>query len=246
MNTWPHAAPHDAPHAAHHAAPHDAPHDAHHAAHHAERLLRWYPLAWRERYGVEFMELLMEDCAERPHSTSRTADVVANGVMARLSYAGLTGSVLEGTDQARASLAALICSVAAFLTLGVSMWSQLMIGWQWSEPDSPGTAVAVVAMTIAVAVFAALALCATLPVVWTVVRRMAGDGRAPLGRSGSGPRRSRRLQLGLHPVHHVVLGASHSLVDLPAFGAVLDAREPGRNGDRGRGIGQNRAAGAPE
>ena len=182
MNTWPHAAPHDAPHAAHHAAPHDAPHDAHHAAHHAERLLRWYPLAWRERYGVEFMELLMEDCAERPHSTSRTADVVANGVMARLSYAGLTGSVLEGTDQARASLAALICSVAAFLTLGVSMWSQLMIGWQWSEPDSPGTAVAVVAMTIAVAVFAALALCATLPVVWTVVRAFAQRQAHGLGR----------------------------------------------------------------
>lgn len=28
---------------------------------HAARLLRWYPAAWRARYGAEFTELLLAD-----------------------------------------------------------------------------------------------------------------------------------------------------------------------------------------
>ena len=125
------------------------------AERHAERLLRWYPRAWRERYGEEFAALLMEEWSERPRCTRRTANVMASGLVARLSDAGLTGGLLDGPAQARASLAALICSLAAFLALGVSMWAQLTIGWQWSAPDSSGTAIAVVAMTGAVLVFAA-------------------------------------------------------------------------------------------
>jgi hypothetical protein len=136
----------------------------------AERLLRWYPHAWRERYGEEFTELLILELAERPHSSGRTVNIMASGLLARLSAAGLTGTVLDGPAQARASLATLVCSVAAFLALGISMWSQLTIGWQWSAPDTAGTAIAIVAMTMAVALFALLAACAVIPVIWTVVR----------------------------------------------------------------------------
>jgi hypothetical protein len=32
----------------------------------AGRLLRWYPRAWRDRYGEEFTELLISDIEERP------------------------------------------------------------------------------------------------------------------------------------------------------------------------------------
>ena len=42
----------------------------------AARLLRWYPEAWRSRYGEEFTELLIADIAERPRARSRTADVL--------------------------------------------------------------------------------------------------------------------------------------------------------------------------
>ena len=127
------------------------------AERHAERLLRCYPRAWRERYGEEFAALLMEEWSERPRCARRTANVMASGLVARLSGAGMTGGLLDGPAQARASLAALICTLAAFLALGVSMWAQLTIGWQWSAPDTTGTAIAVVAMTGAVIVFAALA-----------------------------------------------------------------------------------------
>jgi hypothetical protein len=155
------------------------------AQRHAERLLRWYPRPWRERYGEEFAELLMAEWSERPRCPRRTADVMASGLVARLSAAGVTGGLLDGAAQARASLAALICSLAAFLALGVSMWAQLTIGWQWSAPDTAGTAIAVVAMTGAVVVFAALAVGAAAPVIWTVLlafrrRQAQGLGRPML------------------------------------------------------------------
>ena len=149
---------------------------------HAEMLLRCYPRAWRERYGEEFVELLIEDFAERPHWSGRTFNVVATGLLARLSCAGLTGHVLDAPDQARASLAALIGSLAMFLALGISMWSQLTIGWQWSAPDTPGTTIAVVAMWVVVVIFAVLAACASGPVMWTVIKAFVKGGARGLGR----------------------------------------------------------------
>jgi hypothetical protein len=56
----------------------------------AAALLRWYPAAWRARYGDEFAELLAADLAERPRCWRRTADVVRCGLAARLGEAGLT------------------------------------------------------------------------------------------------------------------------------------------------------------
>jgi hypothetical protein len=152
------------------------------AERHAGRLLHWYPRAWRARYGEEFMELLMDEWAERPHSARRSANVMANGLMARLSDAGLTGGALEGTAQTRASLATLLCALAAFLVLGVSMWAQLTIGWQWSAPDTPGTMIAVIAMTVVVIAFVALAAAAAAPVVWAVLRALRRREAKGLGR----------------------------------------------------------------
>jgi hypothetical protein len=152
------------------------------AERHAGRLLRCYPRAWRERYGEEFAALLMEEWSERPRCARRTVDVVASGLVARLSGAGMTGGSLDSAAQARASLAALVCTLAAFLALGVSMWAQLTIGWQWSAPDTTGTSIAVVIMTGAVIVFAALAAVAAAPVVWTVLRALGRRQAQSLGR----------------------------------------------------------------
>ncbi len=119
----------------------------------AGRLLRWYPKAWRSRYGEEFAELLISDITERPRSWARTADVVRGGIVARLAAAGLGGCALDAGEQVRASLVSLACCVAIFLGFGVAMWSQLTIGWQWSEPDTTATTVAVVVTSVAVLAF---------------------------------------------------------------------------------------------
>src|SRR6202046_500611 len=61
------------------------------AARRADRLLRWSPRPWRDRYGAEFTELLIADISERPRSPRRSLDVMRGGIRARLADAGLAG-----------------------------------------------------------------------------------------------------------------------------------------------------------
>jgi hypothetical protein len=150
------------------------------AARRAERLLRWYPKAWRSRYGEEFAELLIADIGERPRSLTRTADVVRGGIVARMSAAGLCGCTLEASAQVRASLTLLGWCAAIFVGFGAAMWSQLTIGWQWSEPDTAATTVAMVVMSAAMLAFGALALAAAVPVLWSAGSRLARGRRQGL------------------------------------------------------------------
>ena len=143
----------------------------------ARLLLRWYPAGWRDRYGAEFTELLVADLAERPRCWRRTADVAASGALARLSQAGLGGQRLAAADQARASLAALGCALAVFLIAGTAVWSQLLVGWQWSPPSTRAAAVATVVMTGTLLFFLALAVLAAVPVGWQLARRGFGTAR---------------------------------------------------------------------
>lgn len=150
------------------------------AARRAGRLLRWYPKAWRSRYGEEFAELLIADISERPRSRTRTADVVRGGIVARFTAAGLCGCTLEASAQVRASLTSLGCCVAIFVGFGAAMWSQLTIGWQWSQPDTAATTVAMVMMSAAMLAFTALALAATAPVLWSAGSSIARGRRQGL------------------------------------------------------------------
>jgi hypothetical protein len=153
------------------------PREAEAAARRASRLLRWYPKAWRSRYGEEFAELLIADFSERPRSRTRTADVVRGGIVARLTAAGLCGCTLEASAQVRASLTSLSCCVAIFLGFGAAMWSQLTVGWQWSEPDTAATAVAMVLMSAAMLAFGVLAVAAAVPVLASAGTRLVRGQR---------------------------------------------------------------------
>src|ERR1700733_5725435 len=99
----------------------------------AARLICWYPKSWRARYGEEFAELLIADITERPDSVARTLDVARGGIVARLTGAGLTGYPAATTRHVTARLVSLGCAQAVFLGFGAAMWSQLTIGWQWSD-----------------------------------------------------------------------------------------------------------------
>jgi hypothetical protein len=145
----------------------------------AARLLRFYPPAWRERYGDEFCQLLIDEFEERPRSWARTADVARSGLLARLAHAGLAGDLLDADQQRRASLAALGWSLAAFFAFGIAVWSQLTIGWQWSAPAVSATRAGMVVMSIAVLAIIALALLSALPILSAlVVAALRDRGRA--------------------------------------------------------------------
>lgn len=147
----------------------------------ARRLARIYPPKWRARYGDEFVELLVEDMSDRPRSLPLTADVVRGATVARLREAGIGNQPLGPSEQVDASMTTLVWSLAACFLVGVAMWSQVVVGWRWEPPSGPAVAVAMVLMSAAVAVLCALAVAASVPIVWTLVRSVArGEGRALL------------------------------------------------------------------
>ena len=140
----------------------------------ARQLVRCYPPAWRARYGDEFVQLLVDEMAERPRSLSRTADVLRSGLIARLESAGLTGDTLERQQQVRAGLGALGVAITVFLAAGITIWAQLTIGWQWSAPSAPATRTGMLVMSGAMLGFAMLAVLGAAPLVWTICREVAG------------------------------------------------------------------------
>jgi hypothetical protein len=163
------------------------------SARRAARLLRWYPAAWRARYGDEFAELLIAEFAEQPRSWRRAANVARSGLVARLTRAGLTGHQPDSAEQVRAGLATAACSLAAFGAPGIAMWAQLTIGWEWAPPVTVGARIAMVAMTAAVLFLAVLALLAFIPLTWSAAcslrhspARRALRGPALLAMAGAG------------------------------------------------------------
>ena len=88
----------------------------------AQGYLRWYPRAWRERYGEEFVAHLEAELLDRPVSLARTADIVAHGFLARLSFQ-------RGWRVAVRSTAAIFV-VGAFVIGGVELvrsWSPVIV-----------------------------------------------------------------------------------------------------------------------
>lgn len=178
------------------------------AGHRAERLLRWYPGAWRDRYGPEFTELLIADISERPQSPMRSFDVAWGGIRARLADAGLAGfplplatagsgvgPVLEQARQRQvsASLGSLTGALGVFLVFGAALWSQILINWQWSgklnaalpatsivraDQAPGGDAFFAAFSTVAMLALLALAVLAALPVLASVAVRIV-RGRQP-------------------------------------------------------------------
>jgi hypothetical protein len=144
----------------------------------AERLLRWYPPRWRERYGEEFAELLVADLSERPRCWRRDADLAVSGVRARLSGIGLGRGVM---CQPQAALAVVGCALVGFLGCGMSLWSQLVIGSRWSTSDG-GAAVTtgVMTMSVGVTVLVVVVLLAAAPVVVEVLRAVRRGNARPL------------------------------------------------------------------
>jgi hypothetical protein len=150
----------------------------------ARRQLRWYPKEWRSRYGDEFVELLVADMEERPHSVHRTLDVMRSGALARSAAAGLAGQPLDHGASGRRSLVAVGGALSLFIVVALAMWSQLTIGWQWSSPNTESTSLAMFVMSAAIVAFGVLCLASAAPVVWSVARGLArghiGDLLPPL------------------------------------------------------------------
>jgi hypothetical protein len=83
-------------------------------------MLRWYPPAWRERYGDELM-VLMEDHVGGPAPTLRVKlSLVGAGLRERAHQSGLVGVQLSPSEQARAGSLLVLCAWTTFAFAGAS------------------------------------------------------------------------------------------------------------------------------
>lgn len=145
--------------------------------------LRWYPAAWRARYGGE-LEALLEDTLEGgPVPWSLRWSLARSGVSQRLRSAHLTSS--DGTPEERARAGSLLVLAAwALFVVGGAGFAKFTEHWQddvaapWRPvPQAAFDAVAVLAVVVVVTVLtgAALALPALVRLVrhgrWSEVRR---------------------------------------------------------------------------
>jgi hypothetical protein len=166
----------------------------------AIRLLSCYPREWRDRYGEEFIEFLVADLQEQPHSLGRSVDVVRSGLLARLAVLGFAGRSLDSADDGRRSLAAFGTSIAIFLPVALAIWAQLTIGWQWSSPKSGTTFSAMLVMTVGMLVVVAACVVCAAPVAWSAVRSLV---------SGTSSRVARPLCLLAFGLVVLIVGTHH-------------------------------------
>jgi hypothetical protein len=82
------------------------------------RLLRWYPPAWRDRYGEEFLVYMQDSFgSERPPWSARLS-VVAGGIRERARRSGLTGDSVPPPDRVRAGVLLVLVSWTAMVIAG--------------------------------------------------------------------------------------------------------------------------------
>jgi hypothetical protein len=148
----------------------------------ARRLVAWYPRSWRERYGDEFEQLLIDEMRERPRSIRRGWDVAGHGVWARLVQAGVVGRGFAPPLQAWIALRGLALACAAFAVVGTGMWAQLTVDWQWSAPSADGARVGMWMMSGALSGLAALLVLALLLVGWSAATAVL-RGRVEVART---------------------------------------------------------------
>ena len=136
----------------------------------AERLLRWYPAAWRDRYGEEMTGLIVDMSDGRRLSWRLRADVAAAGARERLRVRG---------GDARSGGRVVLWAWAIFVLAGMIV-AKTSEHWQSALPAGghPVASVSFVALTVlgaatAVLVLAGIAL--TIPSLIALLR----SGRWP-------------------------------------------------------------------
>jgi hypothetical protein len=137
------------------------------------RLLRWYPAAWRDRYGEEFVDHMEQELAERPVHMSRTINIAYKGLVARIADVGLARTTTNAERQTRIAVGTGFVLVIPAAILMLNFWSRAMGLWnsfhRTTVPVSVATGVLTVAMGLLVVVLALMVLTIATCVVRQIV-----------------------------------------------------------------------------
>jgi hypothetical protein len=148
----------------------------------AVRLLAAYPPGWRERYGEEFVRLLLDQLDERAPTPAGVANVVGHGMWTRLGELGAVGDWALPDRRRRTARLLLLIAGSLSALCAAAMWAQLAVGWQWSAPASAPTRVGMQAMTVGLLGVGVSVLLASIPVLAAVFRALVRRRPCPHGR----------------------------------------------------------------
>ena len=150
----------------------------------AKRFLRWYPKAWRERYGEEFVDHLEQELADRPINLGRTINIAYKGLVARVSDIGLSNDEVSSEGLTRAALGTSVALIALMAVIMLDFWSRAMLAWSGRRyhpiPVSATTGILTVAMGLLLAVLVAIVLTIAVSVARQI---MHGRARPLVGPS---------------------------------------------------------------
>lgn len=192
----------------------------------ATRLLRWYPPAWRARYGDELVTLIQDDLGDaRPTWRFRAAIAVA-GLRERLHHAALIGTTQPRATRMRAWSLVVLGAWAPFVLAGAS-FQKLSEHYDAALPTSARTLPtgAFDVVIAAAAIGAVLVLVGALAALPAFLRFLVGGGWSVLRRP------ARRAALvsavavgaiaGLLPWAHSLSNAQRNGADWPYGAAFL-------------------------
>jgi hypothetical protein len=83
-------------------------------------LLRWYPAAWRERYGEEFLAFLEDRYGTGPLPLPAWWSLLAGGLRERARHAGLIGDRVPVTERVRAGVLVVLAAWTGFVVAAFS------------------------------------------------------------------------------------------------------------------------------
>ncbi len=150
----------------------------------AKRFLRWYPKAWRERYGEEYVDHLEQELADRPINLGRTINIAYKGLVARVSDIGLSNDEVSSEGLTRAALGTSVALIALMAVIMLDFWSRAMLAWSGRRyhpiPVSATTGILTVAMGLLLAVLVAIVLTIAVSVARQI---MHGRARPLVGPS---------------------------------------------------------------
>jgi len=146
----------------------------------AKRLLRWYPSAWRERYGEEFLDHLEQEFAERPHDRGRSINIAYKGLVTRVADAGLSSSTMGTEERGRSALGTsfVLSTLAAIITL--NFWSRAMGLWSARKYHPIPVSATAGILTVATAFLMMVLIAMVVTVIIFAVRQVVHGRARPL------------------------------------------------------------------
>lgn len=90
----------------------------------AHKLLQWYPLEWRQRYGEELIAMIDDTIGESRPTLRFRWNIARAGLRERGHATGLLGAQSDRQHQVRAGALLVLCSWSAFVVAGATFQKQ--------------------------------------------------------------------------------------------------------------------------